>query len=281
MGRRTPTGRRAPDRSVQAEVRRVWDANAEFWDERMGEGNTFHRYLNRPTLERLLALRGGERVLEIACGNGQFARQLAELGAQVLAVDASPGMLAKARARTTPAHGRIEYRELDVTDPAALAALGRFDAVVASMAMMDIPTIEPLAHALPTLLVPGGAFVFSVCHPAFNNASMRRQIAEEYPEGVLVETKAVLVTHYATPRATRSIAMIGQPETQPFFDRSLSDLLRPFLAAGLVLDALEEPVFPSEALPARPLSWENFREIPPLLAARVRRPGAPRRRARG
>lgn len=74
--------------------------------------------------------------------------------------------------------------------------------------------------------------------------------------------------------------MIGQPEPQPFFDRSLSDLLRPFLAAGLVLDALEEPVFPPEAPAARPFAWENLREIPPLLAARLRRPEGASQRAR-
>lgn len=259
----------------------MWDANAAFWDQRMGEGNAFHRYLNRPTLERLLAVRGGERVLEIACGNGQFARQLASLGAEVLAVDASPGMLAMALARTpSRAGGRIEYREVDATDAAALGALGTFDAVVAGMALMDIPEIEPLAGALPTILVPGGRFVFSVCHPSFNSSSVRRQISEEDPDGTIVETRGILVTRYATPRTTRSRAMIGQPEPQPFFDRSLSDLIRPFLAAGLVLDALEEPVFPAEAPAKRPFAWENFREIPPLLAARLRRPGASPRSAR-
>lgn len=259
---------------MQAEVRRVWDANAAFWDERMGDGNAFHRFLNRPTLERLLELGGGERVLEIACGNGQFARQLSARGADVLAVDASPKMLERARARPTPGPGRVEFRELDATDETALVALGRFDAVVASMALMDVPAIAPLARALPKLLRPGGAFVFSVCHPAFNSSSVRRSISEEDPDGTLVETKGVLVTRYATPRTTRSIAMIGQPEPQPFFDRSIADLFRPFFAAGLVVDALEEPVFPPEAPVGRPMAWENFREIPPLFAARLRRPGA-------
>ena len=38
---------------------------AEFWDERMGEGNQFQRMLVGPATERLLELRDGERVLEI------------------------------------------------------------------------------------------------------------------------------------------------------------------------------------------------------------------------
>ncbi|MCI4336809.1 MAG: class I SAM-dependent methyltransferase [Thermoplasmata archaeon] len=258
---------------LRAEVQHAWDANAEFWDQRMGEGNTFHRHLNVPFLDRMLGIHPGERVLEVACGNGQFARHLAELGAQVVAVDASPRMLERARAHPTPPPGKIGYRQLDVTDPDALGSVrdAPFEAVVANMALMDIPAIEPLARALPSLLDPGGPFVFTVCHPAFNSSSVRRTISEEDPEGRVVQTHAVIVTRYATPTSTRSIAMIGQPEVQPFFDRSLADLLAPFLREGFVVDALEERVFPPGVEGLRPFAWENFREIPPMLGARLRR----------
>jgi len=66
-------------------VREIWNRNADFWNQRMGEGNEFHRVLIGPAQERLLDLRPGESVLDIACGNGQFARRLAGLGAEVLA----------------------------------------------------------------------------------------------------------------------------------------------------------------------------------------------------
>ena len=55
--------------------------NAAFWDERMGEGNDWHRLLIAPAQERLLALQRDELVLDVACGNGQFARHMARLGA--------------------------------------------------------------------------------------------------------------------------------------------------------------------------------------------------------
>jgi hypothetical protein len=42
-------------------------------------------------------------------------------------------------------------------------------------------------------------------------------------------------------------------------------------AAGLVLDGLEEPAFGKEhANPARPLIWDNYWQIPPVMAARLR-----------
>jgi hypothetical protein len=45
--------------------------------------------------------------------------------------------------------------------------------------------------------------------------------------------------------------------------------------AGLVLDGLEEPAFnpPHDgSQPSNVLSWANYREIPPVLVARLRIP---------
>ena len=81
-------------------ARDMWDQKASFWDEKMGDGNDFHRLLVSPAVERLLALQPGETVLEIACGNGVFSRRMAQLGVCVLATDFSVQFLERARART-------------------------------------------------------------------------------------------------------------------------------------------------------------------------------------
>ena len=81
------------------EVRNIWNANAEFWDGRMGEGNAFHRTLIEPTQLRLLNVKPGQRILDIACGNGQFARKMAEQGAIVTATDFSEKMIEVAKAK--------------------------------------------------------------------------------------------------------------------------------------------------------------------------------------
>jgi SAM-dependent methyltransferase len=57
-------------------------------------------------------VRPGERVLDVGCGKGELARDLAErAGATVVAVDASPWMLEFARTRS--AHPRISYVQAD------------------------------------------------------------------------------------------------------------------------------------------------------------------------
>jgi hypothetical protein len=52
---------------LNEETRKIWDQNATFWDEKMGDGNDFQRLLVAPASERLLSLQPGETVLEIAC----------------------------------------------------------------------------------------------------------------------------------------------------------------------------------------------------------------------
>lgn len=60
----------------------------------MGEGNDFVNMLEWPAIERLLQPRKGERLLDIACGNGLTSRRLARTGADGLAFDFSETMIA-------------------------------------------------------------------------------------------------------------------------------------------------------------------------------------------
>jgi len=253
-------------------VREVWDRNADFWNERMGEGNDFHRVLIAPAQERLLQLHPGESVLDIGCGNGQFARRMAELGANVLAFDVSPKMIELARRHTVQDQDRIEYRLVDAADDTALAALGRsrFDAAVCTMAMMDMAAIGPLMAGLATLLKNEGRFVFSILHPCFNSAAVKL-VAEEGTNdaGELVTSYGIAVSAYIRPRSVKGVAMRGQPAAQYYFDRPISVLFNMCFGAGFVLDGLEEPTFPVAAGSGRP-TWSNITQIPPALVARMR-----------
>ncbi|HYN87060.1 MAG TPA: class I SAM-dependent methyltransferase [Ardenticatenaceae bacterium] len=262
---------------LTGETRDIWEQNASFWDDYVGEGNQFHRLLVAPATERLLAIRPDEVVLDIACGNGSFSRRLAELGAQVVAFDFSATFIERARARTIEYAERIEYRVADATDREQLLALGarRFDAAVSNMALMDMPTIDPLLAALSQLLKPGGRFVFSVMHPCFNSYRTIKVVEEDDRDGQLVTNYTVKVSAYSTPTAFKGLGIIGQPAPHYYFHRPISLLLNSAFGAGFVLDGIEEPVFGSDANPSRPFSWSNYKEIPPALVVRLRLLGQP------
>lgn len=228
-------------RALTRETQEIWEDKAAYWDEQMGEGNLFQRYLIGPAAERLLGVQADELVWDVGCGNGVFSRRLAALGARVVATDFSPTFLERARARTTEHSDRIEYLLVDAIDEAQMLSLGerRFDAAVCNMALMDMTSIEPLLHALARLLKPGGRLIFTVPHPCFNLNGTRLVLEVEDREGQLVETYAVQVFNYLHVPPGKGAGMPGEPVPHYYFHRPLHELLGACFAAGFVLDGLD------------------------------------------
>ncbi|MBM7841914.1 class I SAM-dependent methyltransferase [Herpetosiphon giganteus] len=258
---------------LNAQSNAAWEANAEHWDSSMGQiGNRFHLQLVRPAMLQLLGLQAGQRMLDVGCGNGLFARHLAELGATVLAVDASASLIA--RAKQYPVASSLEYQVVDATSFEQLLSLGvaSFDALVSTMVLMDLPTLEPLFQAASQLLKPQGRFVLASVHPCFQ-APQSRKIVEQFEnEQGEVETRSHLqIGSYLTPATHQGVGVVGQPMAQWFFHRSLASLLGAAFAAGFVLDGLLEPSYPPDTPRTHPFSWANFSEIPPVLVLRLRR----------
>jgi 2-polyprenyl-3-methyl-5-hydroxy-6-metoxy-1,4-benzoquinol methylase len=255
--------------ALSGETQRIWNHNARWWDGRMGEGNDWHTRLIAPTVNRLLALRAGESVADLACGNGLLARDMARQGARVMACDFSAEFLECARTRSGEFGERIEYRLMDLSDAEQLAALGtgQFDAAVCNMAIMDMASITPLLAAVRRALRRDGRFVFSILHPCFNTNGTRL-IAER--DDVMGVHYAVRVDRYLGLAPETGLGILGQPVPHYYFHRPLSVLLAACFAAGFVVDGFEEPAPGTLGQAEKPLTWDNYTEIPPILAVRLR-----------
>jgi 2-polyprenyl-3-methyl-5-hydroxy-6-metoxy-1,4-benzoquinol methylase len=260
---------------LHSETHEAWEVNAAAWDTKMGdEGNDFFRILCWPAMLDLLNLRQGQRVLDIGCGNGLTSRKLAELGAEVTAFDFSANLIALAKQRQTAYLSQITYHVADATDETALLQWGEsaFDDAFANMVLFDIANIEPLFRALPKLLKPGGVFVCSITHPAFNNSSAVHVAEESDDEGRMKTVFSIKVSRYMTPYAAHGLALRSQPKPQVYFERPLQYYLNLAFCSGFVLDGFAERAFPPETPQSFPLSWGgNFSEIPPVMVLRMRR----------
>ena len=260
------------DEKIINESREIWDTNAEAWDKKIGAGRTWQTTLIAPTVERMLNIQAGESVLDIACGNGQFSRRLAELGAKVVASDFSPKLIELAKARTTEHAARIAYHVVDATDEGQLLALAgeqqeRFDAAVCNNAIMDMPAIEPLFRAVAKLLKPEGRFVFTVMHPCFNGLAITMQ--PELPDYAHTPTYTMKVSRYLTWDVSKGTAIREQPLQQYYWHRPLHVLLNSAFESGLVMDQLEEPKSPGDVPSNNAFDWANY-DMPPLLFVRLR-----------
>ena len=229
-----------------------------------------------PVIASFLEAQPGQHILDIACGNGLTSRKLAELGATVTAFDFSTELIKLANSRPNP-DSRITYHVIDATDESALLALGEhtFDSALCNMALFDMADIKPLFRALPKLLKPDGVFVFSLTHPAFNNASSMHVAEEIDYEGEIKTLYCVKISRYITPYQAKGLALRNQPKPQMYFERPLQYYFNLGFQNGFVLDGFAERAFPPEHPQTFPLGWGgNFSEIPPALVARLSHPSS-------
>lgn len=169
-----PSGRRhSRERDARA-VRHHYDVSNEFFELFLGRSMVyscaFWRGGEKKTLEeaqeekldtvaRKLALKEGERVLDVGCGWGGFPLwAAAEYGADVVGITLSPPQAEKARQRAEEAGvaDRVEIRVMDYRDMATSGE--RFDAI-ASIGMVEhvgSANIDLYARTLAGLLEPGG-----------------------------------------------------------------------------------------------------------------------------
>lgn len=107
-------------------------------------------------LVELLPSLAGLSVLDLACGSGRYA-QIAQVrgAAQVIALDNSPHMLARAAVR---------LRGLATMDALPLAT-GSVDVIVCGLAIGHVQAITPVLAACARVLTPDGVLLMSDVHP--------------------------------------------------------------------------------------------------------------------
>ncbi len=112
------------------------------------------------------------RLLELACGTGRHAVELARRGYDIVATDYSTDMLACARRRGAEADSRVAFHEADMRrlgDSPAIAGQ-TFDAAYALFDSIGyVQTNDAVVQALAGVrerLRPGGVFVFEFWHAA-------------------------------------------------------------------------------------------------------------------
>lgn len=112
-----------------------------------------------PALRALLPPLAGAAVLDLGCGFGWFCRFAAGEGAaEVVGIDVSERMLARARAETSAAGVRYEQADLETYEPPG----ERFDLVYSSLAFHYLVDLPAVFARVACALKPGGRFVFSV-----------------------------------------------------------------------------------------------------------------------
>ncbi len=237
---------------INRENKNIWDSNANSWDDYMGEaGNDWHQLLIAPNVERLLNLKRDDRLLDIGCGNGLFARRMAKKGIKVIAFDFSEVNIENAQKYDCT---NIEYLTLDATIESDLLKLKnvKYDGLVSNMVLMDMPDIELLFSYLKDFLTDNGSFVFSIPHPCFNS-----EYAEKKEDG------SISIKGYGNISMTKGKAIPTQQVLQFNFHRPISYYINLGIKNGLTITGFIEPTFETDD------TTKVFSKIPPVLIIRM------------
>lgn len=252
------------------DTRELWNANASAWTELSRAGFDVYRDLvNTPAFFALLPEVAGLSCLDLGCGEGHNTRLLADRGADIVAVDVAESFIAAAAGKD-----RRGIRYI-VGDGAILPfRTSTFDVVTAFMSLMDVADPERTLCEVARVLKPGGFVQFSVVHPA-TSTPIRRWVDDEsgtrqalaigdyFYEGPLTET-------WIFSAAPAEIRVQHQPFTITYARRTIAGWLSAVLAAGLVVEAIDEPYADDETADAHP-EVADTRIAPYFLLLRARK----------
>src|SRR5712692_594638 len=147
------------------------EPDSEWWRSWFGPGYLalYDDYLAERTpveidrLEALLALRPPLRILDLPCGQGRHAIELARRGYDITGVDLSPFLLKVAEERARADGIRLHWLEGDMRHPIAGE---RFDVVLNLFTSLgyfaDEADDRKVVDAAAAMLVPGGRFLLEV-----------------------------------------------------------------------------------------------------------------------
>ena len=121
--------------------------NAALYDQKHGFVSEYGK-----SLLAMLDAQPGETILDLGCGIGHHAKELADAGAQVVGIDGAASMIEAARER----YPEIEFEVMDARN---FAFPYQFDAILSNAVLHWIPEAGKVAACIATALKPGGRFV--------------------------------------------------------------------------------------------------------------------------
>lgn len=198
--------------------------------------------------------------LEIGCGEGRVARELASRGHAVVALDASPTLARAAR----DADAESAYLIGDGTRlPFADAA---FQTVVAYNSLQTMPLMADMAQAVREagrVLKPSGHLCLCVAHPMTDVGRITDA------SGDLVITGS----YFEHQRVDETVTKDGLEMTFRGWTYTFEDYARALEDAGFLVERVREPV-PSEEQAAKRPSLEGWRRLPLFLFIRAVKRGS-------
>lgn len=244
-----------------------WGRVAGWYNDLLNGDDNYQSKVILPNIIRFLNLKNGEKVLDLACGQGYFSNVFSKLGASVIASDISKNLIEIAKKNSkekisfyiSPAHnlGFLKNNSIDT--------------IIIILAIQNISNIEEVLMECNRVLKNTGRIVFVLNHPAFRipqgsdwyfKDGVQSRLVSKY----LSESKISIDMTPGESNPKKKIKTIT-------FHRSLQSFMKVFYKNNLALTRLEEWISHKKSGSGpRKIAEDNARkEIPMFMCIEVKR----------
>jgi ubiquinone/menaquinone biosynthesis C-methylase UbiE len=239
-----------------------WEKVANWYDQHVTEVSDHHRDTIIPSVQKLLDIKKGEKLLDVGCGQGVLCRELASKGVKVVGIDASRKLIDIAKKRS---EGQgIQYFVQDATKMDIFQD-GTFDAVTSILAIQNMEDLGKVASGSARVLKKGGKLVWVLNHPCFRiprqsgwGFDEKRKLQYRRVDRYMSDLKIPIKMH---PGAAPDVVTWT-------FHRPLSEYFKVLNVLGLAVTGFEEWIYQRKSQPGGKARAENMSrsEIPLFLA---------------
>lgn len=138
-----------------------WGAVSNWYDDVVSDSDSYQNKVILPNVLRILSIKPKQKVLDLACGQGFFARHFAKGGGDVTGVDISPELIEIAK-KDSPNEVR---HEVSSAEDLSIFANSSFDVVTIILALQNIEKISQVFKECKRVIKKDGRVVIVLNHP--------------------------------------------------------------------------------------------------------------------
>jgi SAM-dependent methyltransferase len=224
-----------------------WESQADNWIEWARKPGFDAYWFYRARFFEILPPPEGLTV-DVGCGEGRLSRDLAERGYAVTGVEPTPTLLKAAR-EAHPAGTYVQAEAAHLPFEADSVQL-----LVSYNTLMDFDDLDAALTEFARVIKPGGRVCLTITHPVADSAGFD---SDDPAAPYVIEGSYLASQRFSAVAERHGIKMHFSG-----WHRSITTYSKAIQDAGLVIEAIHEPVPADDAPPA---NWDRWRRMPMFM----------------
>jgi ubiquinone/menaquinone biosynthesis C-methylase UbiE len=211
-----------------------WGSVTSWYDIMLADTESYQRKVILPNLLRLLDIKKGVRMIDVACGQGFFTHEFALNGARITGTDIAPELIAIAKKDASKEADFV----VSSADALSFAKNDSIDAITIILAIQNINPIHTVFRECFRVLRAGGTLNLVMNHPSFRipkssdwQFDIKDNVEYRRVSRYLSESRVSIDMHPGDKKNT--VKTIS-------FHRPLQVYVKNLSNAGFMIDRLEE-----------------------------------------